>query len=114
MPVAVRKKEDFRIFIPEELHDKYVAENQSPTLFKDVDITKLVGTSAKLEPVSGLNETGVIIAARLRNLRAGGDLKNMDLDKWYSKETDSVNLDAKFSLGTQILYPQEIGYVKFA
>lgn len=112
MPVAVRKKEDFRIFISEEMHDKYVAENQAPTLFKDVDTTKLVGTSAKLEPVSGLNETGVVIAARLRNLRAGGDLKNMDLNKWYSQETDSVNLDAKFSLGTQIIYPQEIGYVK--
>ena len=113
MPVAVRKKEDFRIFISEEMHDEYVAENTSASLFKDVDTSKLVQTSAKLEVVSGLNETGVVIAARLRNLRAGGDLTNMELDKWYSKETDSVNLDAKFSLGTQITYPQEIGYVKY-
>ncbi|MDY0906572.1 hypothetical protein [Pedobacter sp. CFBP9032] len=113
MPVAVRKAEDFRIFISDEMHDMYVQENQDKNWFKEEDTMKVVGTNAKLEVVSGLNDTGVVIATRLRNLKAGGELEGTTFEKYFSHETKKVYLDSAFSIGFQIVYPQEIGLVKY-
>lgn len=113
MPVAVRKADDFRIFISQEMHDTYVQENQDKNWFKEEDTMKVVGTSAKLEVVSGLNDTGYVVATRLRNLRAGGELDGTSFEKYFSHETKKVYLDSAFSIAYQIIYPQEIGMVKY-
>ncbi|WP_316797323.1 hypothetical protein [Pedobacter agri] len=114
MPVEVSGAADFRIFIGQDTFNTYVAELSEKNLFTAQVKEELFGTTAKLEVVDGLNGTGHVVATRLRNLRAGGELDAIELEKWYSRETDSVNMDSRFSIGYAVVYPQEIGYTKFS
>lgn len=113
MPIEVTDAEDFRIWIGKDTYNAYVAELASLNLFTPQNADTLFGTLAKLEVVSGLNG-GHVVAARYRNLQAGGEMTDVSFDSWYSKDDDDVKLKSNFSLGVVPVYIQEIGYVKFA
>ncbi|MCX2474092.1 hypothetical protein OQZ33_07100 [Pedobacter sp. MC2016-05] len=114
MPVAITSKPDFRIFIGTDMYNAYIAELAEKNLFTAQAEGVLFGTTAKLAVVDGLIGTNTVVASRLRNLRAGGELQDAALDKWYSKETESVNLDSRFSIGYTVVYPFEVGIVTYA
>lgn len=114
MPIEVSGAEDFRIFIGKDTFNTYKAELAEKNLFTPQAETELFGTTGKLAVVDGLNGTGEVIGTRMRNLRAGGEMDAIEMEKWYSRETDSVNLDSSFSIGYTIVYPQEIGHAKIA
>lgn len=113
MPIEVTDAEDFRIFIGKDTYNAYVAELAEKNLFNPTTEGTLFGTIAKLEVVSGLNG-GHVVAARYRNLQAGGEMTDVSFDTWYSKDDDNVKLKSRFSLGVVPVYVQEIGYTKFA
>lgn len=113
MPIEVTDSEDFRIFIGRDVYNTYVAELAEKNLFNPTTEGTLFGTTAKLEVVSGLNG-GHVVASRYRNLQAGGEMTDIEFDAWYSKDDDIMKLKSRFSLGVVPVYPQEIGYTKFA
>ncbi len=113
MPIEVRGADDFRIFIGKDTFDNYVAELAEKNLFNTPESGTILGTTTKYEVVNGLNG-GHVVAARYRNLQAGGEMTDVSFDTWYSKDDDNVKLKSRFSLGVVPVYPQEIGYVKLA
>jgi len=114
MPIEVSSKPDFKILIGKDTWNAYQAEIAAKNLFNPNDPKTLWGTDAKLEVVNGLNGTNYVVACRLRNLQAGGEMTNVSFQKHYSFETEQVYLDSRFSLGVVAVYPQEIGLVKIA
>lgn len=114
MPIEVSSKPDFKILIGKDIWNSYQAAIAAKNLFNPNDPKTLWGTDAKLEVVNGLNGTGYVVACRLRNLQAGGEMTNVSFNKHYSYETEQVYLDSRFSLGVVAVYPQEIGLVKIS
>lgn len=117
MPIEVSNKTDYRLFIGQDTYAKYLSEMADGNYFagvSGVDPFTLWGTIVKLQPVSGLNGTNVIVASRLRNLRAGGEMTDASFEKYYSRETELVYFDTHFSIGAVAVYPQEIGLGKAA
>jgi hypothetical protein len=113
MPIEVRGQDDFRIFIGKDVFDAYVADLAALNLFNQPESGTILGTTAKYEVVNGLNG-GHIVAARYRNLQAGGEMTDVDFESWYSRDDDTLKLKSRFSLGVVPVYPQEIGYTKIA
>lgn len=109
MPIAVTEQEDFRIFMGLDTYNAYLAEISDKNVFHQTGEKLLHGTAVKIEVVNGLNGTEKVVFARARNLQSGGDLKNVELDQWYSKDDGDIKLEARFSLGATVIYKQEIG-----
>ena len=112
MPVEVRNKPDFRLFIGEDTYDEYITALANKNIFKSTDDITLFGSRAKLEPIPGLNGTNTIVAARISNLQLGLDLEG-DADKVsfkYSQETEQWYKDVHYVLGIVPIYVEEIGY----
>lgn len=110
MPIEVSNKEDFRIFVGEDTFKKYEAQIAAKNLYNPNDRFTLFGSMAKIAPVAGLNGTGAIVAARMIQLQAGGELQTVQLEKYYSHETKKVYFDSAFSLGVVPVYIDQIGY----
>ncbi|TFF34386.1 hypothetical protein [Mucilaginibacter psychrotolerans] len=113
MPIEVRSAEDFRIFIGKDTFDQYVAELAEKNLFNQPESGTVFGTTAKYEVLNGLNG-GHVVAARYRNLQAGGEMTDVSYESWYSKDDDNLKVKSRFSLGVVPVYVQEIGYAKVA
>ena len=109
MPIEVRDQEDFRIFLGKEIYDQYKAILAGKNIFQAQDDNTLFGTTAQFQITSGLNGTNKVVYSRARNLQAGGDLKTLELEHWYSKDDDEVKVQARFSLGATAIFKQEIG-----
>ncbi|MFL5810203.1 MAG: hypothetical protein ACJ749_11825 [Flavisolibacter sp.] len=116
MPVAVRKAQDFRIFIGEDMYDSYLIALAGKNIFKPTDDVTLFGTAAKLEVVPGLNGTNKIVAGKISDLQLGLDGTD-DADRAvlkYSMETEKWYMDFHFAVGVAAVYTSQIGYVAFA
>lgn len=115
MPIAVRKSEDFRIFLGEDMYDNYLADLAAKNIFKPVEDLKLFGTSATLQPTSGLNDTNKVFAAKISDLQLGMDGTD-DADKVefrFSNETNQWYMDVHFAVGVSVVYSDQIGLVSF-
>ncbi|WP_162996953.1 hypothetical protein [Mucilaginibacter kameinonensis] len=110
MPVEIANKEDYRIFIGTDTYRKYVSQIAAKNLFNPNDQLTLWGSVSKLAPVDGLNSTGAVVAARMSQLQAGGEMQDVALVNKYSMETEQVYFDSRFSLGVVPIYTESIGY----
>jgi len=113
-PISESAQDDFRIFIGKDTYNQYQLEIAQKNLFNPNDPYILWGTTAKLEVVNGLNGTNYVVACRLRNLQAGGELMSGSFYKYYSHENELVYLDSRFSVGVVAVYPDSIGLVKLS
>jgi hypothetical protein len=112
MPIEVRSADDFRIFIGKDVFDQYVADLAEKNLFNLPEEGTILGTTGKYVAVNGLNG-GHVVAARMRNLQAGGEMTDIEFKSWYSNDDDTVKISSRFSLGVVPVYVNEIGYVKY-
>lgn len=111
MPVEVRNKEDFRIFVGEDVFDEYSIALANKNVYKPVEDFMIFGTRAKLVPTSGLNTTDKIVAIRLSNLQLGIDGR-ADADSatmYFSQETKNWYQDFNFSVGIKVIRTSEAG-----
>ncbi len=116
MPVAIRKAEDFRIFMGEDMYDSYLIALDAANKFREGSANIVTGTTAKIEAVPGLNDTHKVIAAKLSDLWLATDGTD-DADKAeleWSKETKQWYMDFHFALGAKVIYVDQIGYADFS
>ena len=116
MPVAVRTKSNFRIFIGQDSYDAYTIALANKNLFRLPGDYTLQGTSAILVPVSGLNGSNLAVAARLSNFQLGMD-GDSEVDKVimnFSVETNQWYVDYHFAVGIAVIFPSEVGYGSIA
>lgn len=113
MPIQVTEADDFYILMGKDVYNTYVAELAEKNLFNTQAEGVLFGTTSKIKAVSGLNG-GHVVAARLGNLAAGGEMTAVDFKHYYDYPTDTQMFDSRFSLGVVPIYPEQIGYAKFA
>lgn len=68
------------------------------------------GTNTKIVPVSGLNNQDYVICADPMNLVYGVDFTSdaESFDLFYSKDNDEWRVRVRYSLGTQIAFPNEV------
>lgn len=113
MPAEVRTKDDFRIFIGEDLYGEYLVALANKNIFKPIEDMTLFGTTAKLFPTAGLNTDKKVIATRISNLQLGldgeGEMDYADLK--FSTETNQWYFDFHFAVGVSVIYPEQVGYV---
>lgn len=116
MPVEVRTKQDFRIFIGQDTFAEYTVALANKNIFKPVDDMTLFGTTAILEVTSGLNGTREVVAARISNFHLGMDMQGEEetADLKFSIETNQWYQDFHFAVGVSCVYPAEVGYVDLA
>lgn len=112
MPAKIRKQDDFRLFVGEEVYDYYLMELANKNIYKPTDDTTLFGTTVKLQPVPGLNETGKVVAGRLQAFQLGLDQESDadDMKFSFSKETNQYYMDFYWALGVKVVQPDEVGY----
>jgi len=112
MPVQIRTQPDFRMFIGEDLYSQYTVALSLKNIFKPTEDYTLFGTTATLVPVSGLNGSSKILAARLSSLQLGMDADD-EVTKVimnYSVETLQWYFDYHFACGISVVYPDQVGY----
>lgn len=118
IPAQVLNKPDLAIFVGFDTFRTYTTALKNQNLFNyavnttsDFEIT-LPGTTIKLIALNGLNGTNQIVAARKSNLYMGVDLESdsTDFKLWYSQDFDEVRMKARFRIGCQVAFPQEIVY----
>lgn len=115
MPIRISSKDDFRIFIGQDMYNRYKLALANKNIYQPTDDFTLFGTSAKIQPVSGLNDTNKVIMTRISNLQLGLDGSD-ETDKAvlrYSQETENWYMDFHFAVGIAVVYPQEAGYANF-
>jgi hypothetical protein len=108
--ITVRKQEDFRIFIGEDLYEDYLIELDNANKFRPGSEGVLAGTTAKFEVVSGLNGTGKVIGTRISNLHLGmdGTDDSHKAEFRYSMETKKWYQDFHFSVGVKVIYADQV------
>lgn len=111
MPTEIRQAEDFRIFIGEDTYAEYLVALANKNIFKSTDDTTLFGTTAKLQPVAGLNGVDKAFASRISNFQLGldgeGDADAAELR--YSNETKQWYMDFAFAVGVAVVDAAEVG-----
>lgn len=107
--IVVRKQEDFRIFISEELYDSYMLEVDALNSFRPGAENILKGTTGKLEVVPGLNGQDKVVATRISNLHLGmdGTDDSHKTELRYSMETKKWYQDFHFSVGVKIIFADQ-------
>jgi hypothetical protein len=116
MPIAVRKQDDFRIFIGQDTYDAYLIELDGLNKFRVESQMTLTGTSAQFEIIPGLNGTNKIVLARISDFHLGVDGMS-DADKAilkYSMETEQWYVDFHFAVGIALVNSSEIGVASVA
>lgn len=104
------------IFVSEEDFRSIVLEITAKNLYHydpkvdDAQTIILPGTNTKLHAIPGLNGTGRMVGADGENLYYGFDAEDdaETLDLWYSKDHQAFRLAAKFNIGTQYVFGDEI------
>lgn len=115
MPVKISAKDDFRIFIGEDMFAQYLVELANKNIYKDQDDYKLFGTNATLIAVPGLNGTNKVFMTRLSNLQLGVDGTSEDEKATlkYSMETEQFYQDFFWSIGISVIYEDESGLADY-
>jgi hypothetical protein len=106
------------IFCGQDLFRTYtIALKNSQSFNYQIDVKAdsefiLPGTSIKVIAVQGLNGTNKIYALRLSNMFLGTDLLNEEekFELFYAKEADIVRFVAKFKIGVNVAFPDEIAF----
>lgn len=122
LPAKIKGKADVRIFVGYDVFDlliqKYVDLNlfhYNPGTVQNAPAAEFVvpGTSYKVIPVHGLNDTNDIYAFRMSNIFLGVDLQGEEdnFEMWYSQDDRNVKFSANFKIGVQFAFMDEI--VKF-
>jgi hypothetical protein len=118
IPASVVAEDDMTIFCGQDLFRSYtVALKNSASFHYALDAKAdsefiLPGTQIKVIAVQGLNGTNKIYALRLSNMFLGTDLLNEEekFELFYAKEADIVRFVAKFKIGVNVAFPDEIAF----
>lgn len=118
IPAQVVAEDDMVIFCGQDLFRTYtIALKNSQSFHYQIDAKAdsefiLPGTSIKVIAVQGLNGTNKIYALRLSNMFLGTDLLNEEekFELFYAKEADIVRFVAKFKIGVNVAFPDEIAF----
>lgn len=118
IPATVVAEDDMVIFCGQDLFRTYtIALKNSQSFNYQIDVKAdsefiLPGTSIKVIAVQGLNGTNKIYALRLSNMFLGTDLLNEEekFELFYAKEADIVRFVAKFKIGVNVAFPDEIAF----
>jgi hypothetical protein len=119
IPAQVVAKDDMTIFCGQDTFRTYTIALKNANMFNysfdgkaDSEFV-LPGTSIKVVAVAGLNGTNKIYALRLSNMFLGTDLLDEEtkFSIKYAEEADQIRFVAKFKMGVQFAFPEEI--VKF-
>ena len=118
IPASVVAEDDMTIFCGQDLFRTYTIALKNANQFHySIDVKAdsefiLPGTSIKVVAVQGLNGTNKIYALRLSNLFLGTDLLNEEerFEMFYAKEADVVRFVAKFKIGVNVAFPDEIAF----
>jgi hypothetical protein len=120
IPAAVVDKEDIAVFMGTDTFRTWTIALTNSNLYhyavtpdaaRNFELV-IPGTNVTVYGVSGLNGTGAIVAGRKSNLVFGTDLVD-DLesyDIWYSKDNGDIRFEAKFRIGAQVRFPDQVVY----
>lgn len=122
LPAKLKGKSDVRIFVGWDVFDlliqKYVDLNlyhYNPGSVQGTVAAEFVvpGTSYKVIPVHGLNDTDDIYAFRMSNIFLGVDLQGEEdnFEIWYSQDDRNLKFSASFKFGVQFAFMDEV--IKF-
>ncbi len=119
LPANVLGKDDVRIFCGYDIFRTYQLALVTANYFNyagnvgATDEIIIPGTNVKVIPVHGLDTIPAIFALRLSNMWLGVDLENEEenFEIFFAKEADQMRFVARFKMGVQIAFPNEI--VKF-
>lgn len=83
--------------------------HHNPAVDSNMEII-LPGTSTKVHGVSGLNNSGAIVATQPDNIYYGVDMEGDDevFDLWYSQDNQEFRLAINFNAGVQVAFPDEV------
>jgi hypothetical protein len=115
-PIQIRKAEDHRIFLGEDFYDQYLIALDNANKYREASAFNLTGTTAKLEPVPGLNGTSEVYSARISDIYMGTDGTD-DADRAelrWSMEVQQWYMDFYFALGAKAVNIDQIGYANFS
>lgn len=116
IPLGILRQSDTMIFCGTDVFRTYTSALISANLFHytgqeegDFVIT-MPGRGIKIKALSGLDGTNRIFAGRTSNFYIGTDLANDEevYKMWYSNDDDVVRFSARFKIGVQIAFPNEI------
>jgi len=118
IPAAVVAEDDMTIFCGQDLFRTYTIALKNANQFHySIDVKAdsefvLPGTLIKVVAVQGLNGTNKVYALRLSNMFLGTDLLNEEekFELFYAKEADIVRFVAKFKIGVNVAFPDEIAF----
>jgi hypothetical protein len=113
IPTNIRRKNDLRIYLPQEWFDMYCIALINANLFHFTGSegeTKLFGTSVVLKPTYGLNGSNRMFLTYAANLVLGIDGEN---DTEFTVRLDPTTLkrifvDAAFKRGTQVQFVEDV------
>ena len=120
IPARVKGKPDVRVFIGWDLYELYVQGLKNQNLFNfgapgvgegEINIP---GFGYRLTAVHGLDSQNRIVALRMSNLHLGVDMQNEEEEfkLWYSMDDDVVKFKARFKMGINFAFPEEITIFK--
>lgn len=118
IPAQVVAEDDMLIFCGQDIFRTYTIALKNANQFHyAVDVKAdsefiLPGTSIKVIADQGLNGTNKVYALRLSNMFLGTDLLNEEerFEMFYAKEADVVRFVAKFKIGVNVAFPDEIAF----
>lgn len=118
IPAAVVAEDDMTIFCGQDLFRTYTIALKNANQFHySIDVKAdsefvLPGTMIKVVAVQGLNGSNKVYAMRLSNMFLGTDLLNEEekFELFYAKEADIVRFVAKFKIGVNVAFPDEIAF----
>ena len=108
------------MFVGYDFYRAYVMALTSANLYHynpkdDANGFMIPGTNTKIVPISGLNSQNKVIVADPMNLYFGVDFTSdaESFDMFYSKDNDEYRFRLKYSLGTQIAFPDQVKYCTY-
>ena len=118
IPATVVAEDDMTIFCGQDLFRTYTIALKNANQFHySIDVKAdsefvLPGTLIKVVAVQGLNGSNKVYAMRLSNMFLGTDLLNEEekFELFYAKEADIVRFVAKFKIGVNVAFPDEIAF----
>lgn len=118
IPASVIDKDDVRVFVGRDVFTLYQIALKNQNLYNytgnvntQQELT-IPGSSILLTALNGMNGTYKIVAGRLSNFVIGIDLEepSSKYKMWWDESTQTVKFTCKYTLGTQIAFPNEIVY----
>jgi len=115
IPADIIDKDDIMIWCGWDFFKSYVIGLKRANLYhysadnEDGEIT-IPGTNYKLTAVHGLDGTNRLYAMRVSNMYIGTDMENEEdqFEIFWAKEAQQVRFMAKWKLGVQVAFPDEI------